>query len=132
MTRELIVFGVALLIGAVGMPFAIWAVGDRILGPYVHGSNPHAGPLALLGDVLAGLAHGALSDWVVVIGPFAIILFLRLAHALLWRRPAATTAPPAASPPSGAPPSASSPSTSPPSTRPPAATAPRASGSVRR
>jgi len=94
-TRELIVFGVALLIGAVAVPFAVWAVGDRILGPYVHGSNPHAGPLALLGDVLRGLAQGAISDWIVVLGPFAIILFVRLAFALLRGRPDTAQKPPA-------------------------------------
>ncbi|HVO47395.1 MAG TPA: hypothetical protein VMT29_13785 [Steroidobacteraceae bacterium] len=103
MTRELMVFAVALLIGAVAVPFAVWAVGDRILGPYVHGSNPHAGPLALLGDVLRGLAQGAISDWIVVLGPFAIILFVRLSYALLRRRPDAAQKPPKAQKPPAAP-----------------------------
>ena len=32
------------------MPFLVWMVGNRVLGPYTHGQNPHAGPLALFAD----------------------------------------------------------------------------------
>ena len=53
--RELIVFGTALVFGVLLMPLLIWMGGNRVLGPYTHGQNPHAGPFALLGDFLIGL-----------------------------------------------------------------------------
>src|SRR6266702_6944065 len=68
-SRELIIFGGALLIGLIGVPLAIWFVGNRILGPYTHGTNAHAGPMALLGDFFVGLSHGAITYWVVALGP---------------------------------------------------------------
>jgi hypothetical protein len=86
-SRELIIFGGALLFGLIGVPLATWFVGNRILGPYTHGTNTHAGPMALLGDVFVGLAHGELSCWVVALGPALIILFVRVAWALINPRP---------------------------------------------
>jgi hypothetical protein len=85
--RELILIGVALLIGFVVVPLAIWLVGNRILGPYSHGSNPHAGPMALLGDFFAGLSLGWVSFWVVALGPLAIIQLGRLAWLLINPNP---------------------------------------------
>jgi hypothetical protein len=82
-SRELIIFGSAFIIGLIGIPLAIWSVGNRILGPYTHGTNTHAGPMALLGDFFAGLGQGALSYWVVALGPAFIILFVRVAWALI-------------------------------------------------
>lgn len=87
MSRELIIFGSALFIGLVIVPLAIWFVGNRILGPYVHGSNPNAGPLALVGDFFAGLSQGTLSCWIVALGPAVIILFTRVAWALVKSNP---------------------------------------------
>ena len=69
------------------VPLAIWLVGNRILGPYPHGSNPHAGPMALLGDFFVGLSQGAISFWVVALGPALIILFARVVWALIKPRP---------------------------------------------
>jgi len=76
--RELIIFGAALLAGLLVMPFLIWAVGNRVLGPYTHGENPHAGPFALLADYFVGLAHGSLVFWMVALGPFVLLWLLRL------------------------------------------------------
>jgi hypothetical protein len=87
MSRELIIFGGALLIGLIGVPLAIWFVGNRILGPYTHGTNTHAGPMALLGDFFVGLGHGAISYWVVALGPAVIILLVRIAWAFIPPRP---------------------------------------------
>jgi hypothetical protein len=86
-SREAIVFGTALLLGLVGVPLAIWFVGNRILGPYVHGTNTHAGPMALLGDFYAGLGSGFVSYWIVALGPAVIILFVRIAWALIKSNP---------------------------------------------
>ncbi len=85
--RELIVLGSALLIGVVLVPLCIWFVGNRILGPYTHGNNLHAGPMALLGDFFQGLSLGWRSYWIVALGPLVIILFARIAWALLNPKP---------------------------------------------
>jgi len=76
--RELIMYGLALLLGLVGMPFLIWYVGNRLLGPYTRGPNQHAGPFALLADFFAGLFHGSAVFWAVALGPAALLLLLRL------------------------------------------------------
>jgi hypothetical protein len=76
--RELLVYGVALLCGLLLMPFLIWFAGNRVLGPYTHGTNPHAGPLALLQDFFLGLAHGSAVFWVVALGPAGLLLLGRL------------------------------------------------------
>jgi hypothetical protein len=92
-TRELIIFGGALIIGLVVVPLAIWSVGNRILGPYTHGSNTHAGPMALLGDFYFGLSQGWVTFWIVAVGPAVIILFVRVAVALLRYQPRPTAPP---------------------------------------
>jgi hypothetical protein len=88
--RELIIYGLALLCGLLLMPFLIWYTGNRVLGPYTHGQNPHAGPFALLADFLVGLWHGSAVFWTVALGPAALLLlmrlFLRLLRALPSRR----------------------------------------------
>lgn len=76
--RELVVYGAALLFGLVIMPFLIWFGGSRVLGPYTHGQNPHAGPFALLADYFVGLAHGSVVFWAVALGPPLLLLLLRL------------------------------------------------------
>jgi hypothetical protein len=77
--RELIILTSSLILGFVLVPVAIWFVGNRILGPYTHGSNPSAGPMALLGDFFYGLSHGSATFWIVAIGPTALIILARLA-----------------------------------------------------
>ena len=71
------------------MPLLIWVVGNRILGPYTHGTNTHAGPMALLGDFFVGLSHGAITFWMVAFGPMVIIVFVRLAWAAIKSNPRA-------------------------------------------
>jgi hypothetical protein len=81
--RELIVFGAALLVGLIGVPVLTWVLGNRVLGPYLHGQNLHAGPLALLQDFFLGLVHGSAVFWVVALGPAALVLLVRLFIALV-------------------------------------------------
>jgi len=76
--RELIVFGALLLFGLIGVPLLIWTAGNRWLGPYTHGQNPHAGPLALLQDFALSLLHGSGVFWAVALGPAALVLLVRL------------------------------------------------------
>jgi hypothetical protein len=76
--RELLMYGLALLLGLLGMPFLIWYAGNRVLGPYTHGPNSQAGPLGLLSDFFLGLFHGSAVFWVVALGPVVLLLLLRL------------------------------------------------------
>lgn len=76
--RELIVYGAALLVGVLVMPLLIWVAGNRVLGPYTHGQNLHAGPGALLADFFTGLAHGSAVFWAVALGPAVLIGLVRL------------------------------------------------------
>jgi hypothetical protein len=88
-SREVLIFGVALVIGLVVVPLLIWVMGNRVLGPYTHGTQTHAGPMALLGDFFTGLGRGWVSYWLVALGPAAMIVFVRLVYALLRPREAA-------------------------------------------
>ncbi len=86
--RELTLFGGALALGLLVIPLLVWIVGDRTLGPYTHGDDPHGlGPLALYGDYFSGLAHGWLGYWTVALGPVLLLLAARLWLALLRRIP---------------------------------------------
>jgi hypothetical protein len=85
--RELIIYGAALLLGLVGVPLLIWVGGNRVLGPYTHGQNLHAGPLALLQDFYLGLLHGSAVFWVVALGPAVLLLLLRLFIRYIRRMP---------------------------------------------
>ena len=76
--RELLIYGLALLCGLLLVPFLIWFAGNRVLGSYTHGQNPHAGPFALLADFFMGLAHGSAVFWVVALGPAGLLLLGRL------------------------------------------------------
>jgi hypothetical protein len=79
--RVLILYGAALLFGVFIAPLLLWAAGNRVLGPYTHGQNLHAGAGALLEDFLAGLGHGSAIFWGVAVGPALMLLLLRL----LWK-----------------------------------------------
>jgi hypothetical protein len=82
----LILLAGAVILGLVVVPLLIWVVGNRILGPYTHGTNLHAGPMALLGDFYEGLSKGWLSFWIVAVGPLVIIVFARAAWELIVPR----------------------------------------------
>jgi hypothetical protein len=85
--RELIIYGAAVLLGVLVMPLLVWTAGNRILGPYTHGEDTHAGPLALLGDFFLGLAHGSAVFWAVALGPALLVLLLRGFFKLLQALP---------------------------------------------
>jgi hypothetical protein len=107
MRRELLLLGVALLCGLIVMPLLIWVAGNRVLGPYTHGQNLHAGAFALLGDFFVGLAHGSAVFWVVALGPAALVLLVRLFILLVRSTPSGTREAPPARPPGPTGPSAS-------------------------
>src|SRR3984893_13723772 len=85
--RELVIFGLALLCGLIVMPFLIWSAGSRVLGPYTHGQNTHAGPFALVADFFSGLAHGSAVFWAVALGPALLLLLILLFVALVRALP---------------------------------------------
>ncbi|HEY2401038.1 MAG TPA: hypothetical protein VGI23_11830, partial [Steroidobacteraceae bacterium] len=91
----MILFAGAVILGLVVVPVLIWVVGNRILGPYTHGNNLHAGPMALLGDFYEGLSKGWLSYWIVAVGPLVIIVFVRAAWELIVPKRDAAPNPPA-------------------------------------
>jgi hypothetical protein len=76
--RGLVIYGAALLLGIVLMPFLIWFGGSRVLGPYTHGQNLHAGPASLFADFLVGLVHGSGVFWAVALGPALVLLLVRV------------------------------------------------------
>ena len=76
--RELVIYGAAFLVGLVPVPLAIWFAGSRVLGPYTHGQNTHAGPFWLLLDFLVGLIHRSAVFWAVALGPAVLLLVIRL------------------------------------------------------
>jgi len=69
------------------MPFLIWFAGSRVLGPYTHGQNAHAGPFALVADFFTGLVHGSAVFWAVALGPAVLLLLIRLFVALVRALP---------------------------------------------
>jgi Mn2+/Fe2+ NRAMP family transporter len=71
-------FALMTLFGLIVMPFLIWIASSRVLGPYTHGQNPHAGPLALVADYYTGLAHGSAVFWCVALGPAVLVLLIRV------------------------------------------------------
>src|SRR5256886_16077049 len=75
--RQLVIFGRALLCGLIVRPFLIWFAGSRVLGPYTHGQNAHAGPFALLADFFLGLLHGSAVFWAVALGPAGVAPLVR-------------------------------------------------------
>jgi hypothetical protein len=76
--RELMLFALMTLFGLIVMPFLIWIASGRVLGPYTHGPNLHAGPLALVADYYTGLAHGSAVFWCVALGPAVLVLLIRV------------------------------------------------------
>jgi hypothetical protein len=78
--RELITLALALLVGLVLLPLAIYVSGQVVLGDYVRSANDPspAGPLALWTDFLAGLARGDLANWIILFGPYGCYLVWRL------------------------------------------------------
>jgi hypothetical protein len=87
--RELLIFGIAMAFGLILMPFLIWMVGNRVLGPYTHGQDASAGtgPLRLLADYFSGLVHGSIVFWCVALGPYVLLCLMRALYGFLRSSP---------------------------------------------
>lgn len=81
--RDSIWLVVALLFGAIALPFLVYSTGVVTLGPYSHG-----GPFGFYADFLAGLARLRWSAWMLLLGPAALVLLWRLLVAYAWRKEA--------------------------------------------
>ncbi len=75
--REAVLAGFALLFGLLIMPLLIWLTGRVSLGSYAHG-----GVFAILKDFAGGLAAGELAFWIVLLGPYGLLLIIRTTRAL--------------------------------------------------
>jgi hypothetical protein len=82
---EAITLGLALLVGLVVMPALIYLAGRYSLGPYAHGTalEPDTNLFSLLFDFYKGLIEPRPSCWIVVVGPFVFLSFVRLCRLLL-------------------------------------------------
>ena len=85
--RELALFGLMLAFSLFVLPVLIWFAGKIFLGEYVRTPSgaPTGGPLSLWLDYLRGLGSGSLGYWTVLLGPYVILLALRMSGRLLKR-----------------------------------------------
>lgn len=85
--RELALLGLSLALSLFVLPFLIWFAGQFFLGDYVRtpAGAPTGGPFSLWWDYLRGLASGSLGYWTVLLGPYAILVALRMSRGLLKR-----------------------------------------------
>jgi hypothetical protein len=86
--RELLTLVLMLLVALTVLPLAIWAGGQLFLGDYLRdppgpGSTPRTGgPLALFADYLHGILTGSPGHWLVLLGPWLLLLSFRAGRAL--------------------------------------------------
>ena len=70
------------------LPLAIWSAGQVFLGEYLRnppaaaGSNLTGGPVALLADFVGGILAGSLGHWLVLLGPYLLLLAFRAGRAI--------------------------------------------------
>ena len=72
--------GMLLLTGLVGLPLAIYGVGQRVFGEYA----PNQGLIDLAGAIWLNLARLHAAAWLLVLSPYIVISLLRLSYRL-WR-----------------------------------------------
>jgi hypothetical protein len=78
--RELYILGGGLAAGLIMMPVCVYIAGTLSLGPYYSG-----GWVAFFVDLFKGLFRGWWAAWVLVLGPYALVAFLRVTR-LAYRR----------------------------------------------
>lgn len=83
--RELVLFVAALLFAVLVLPPLIWLAGQAFLGDYIRDPTgaPTGGPLALTLDFLRGVFSLSPGHWIVLLGPYALLLALRGGWALV-------------------------------------------------
>jgi hypothetical protein len=79
--KELVVAGLLVGFGVLLLPFAIYWVGQRVVGEYA----PDAGVFDLAEQLWWELLQLELPAWTLVLAPYLIVQLVRLARAI-WRR----------------------------------------------
>lgn len=82
--RELATLGLMLLLALTLLPLAIWCAGKIFLGDYLRdpSGSRSGGPFALLADYVGGLMAGSPGHWLVLLGPYLLLMAYRAARAL--------------------------------------------------
>jgi hypothetical protein len=86
--RELATLSLMVLIALTVLPLAIWVAGKLFLGDYLRtppdpsGATPTGGPLALLIDYVGAVLAGSPAHWLVLLGPYLLLLAFRAARAI--------------------------------------------------
>lgn len=78
--REISIAAVALGFGLFVLPFAIYLVGQRLLGEY----RADAGAMALAEALWLGLLSLSLPAWILVLSPYLVVQLLRWVRRV-WR-----------------------------------------------
>jgi hypothetical protein len=93
--RELVTFGLLLLLGLTVLPVAIYLAGQAFLGDYIRDPSgaPTGGFFALWIDYLGGLFSASFGHWLAALGPWLLFTAGRSMVALA-RRDRAHPAPP--------------------------------------
>jgi hypothetical protein len=83
--RELFIFVAALLFAVLILPFLIYFAGQVFLGDYIRSptGTPIGGPLALILDYLGGVFSFSPGHWLVLLGPYLLLLALRGGRAIV-------------------------------------------------
>ncbi len=81
--REAAIAAGLLAFGVVALPFAIYGVGQRLLGDYGEGS----GPLVLAETIWLDLLALRLPAWLLVLSPYLIVQLVRGVRRTWRRRP---------------------------------------------
>jgi hypothetical protein len=96
MQRELVTFALMLLLALTLLPVAIYSAGQIFLGEYVRdpAGAPTGGLGALWVDYLGGIFSGSVGHWLVLLGPWLLLMAARGLLALARRgRPTAGASP---------------------------------------
>ncbi len=82
--RELVTFALMLLLALTLLPLAIWMAGQLFLGDYLRdpAGSRSGGPLALLVDYIGGVFSGSPGHWLVLLGPYLLLVAFRTGRAL--------------------------------------------------
>jgi hypothetical protein len=82
--REVVTFGLMLLVALTVLPLAIWIAGQIFLGDYLRdpAGGRSGGALALLADYVAGVMAGSPGHWLVLLGPYLLLVALRAGRAV--------------------------------------------------
>ena len=71
--REFLWLLIALPVGVLLLPPLIWLVGSHVFGAYAAGNTRD-----LVDHFFRGLGHGQQAFWIVALGPYAVVLSVRL------------------------------------------------------